>query len=489
MLPFAQTVFAALTRRLARLGAILACAATLCLPPAVAAAGEVGIVQVPRLNLRPTPDVSGEPVAVLDEGVEVRVIGRRDGWVEVDSGSHRGFIRNRSRYLRIETRVDDAAATSAMVETRARADALAARLESSRTEVAAISAREQRVIADLDNLERGLAKMKAQAGATRRQMADLDNRMADIRERTAALQADIERQKAMAAKRLVAYYKIGWMGRIQLLATAETVQDLVLRERALSAILDADAQLLHRLADDRERLTIENRRLAEGRKAQAALSKTYDAQLADLAGEKSHREAVLKDIRQKKSLELAAIASLEASKQALDRTLETLAAEAAAAAAARPPAPPAAGTAVAVQAPPSRPFQELKGLLPFPVDGNISNRFGEYRDTRHNVVNFRSGVDIRADYGEPIRAVSDGTVLYADWFKGFGNMLIIDHGDHYYTVYAHLEETFKKKGDPVEADEVIATVGDSGSLTGPKLYFEVRHHGKPMDPAEWISKG
>ena len=68
-------------------------------------------------------------------------------------------------------------------------------------------------------------------------------------------------------------------------------------------------------------------------------------------------------------------------------------------------------------------------------------------------------------------------------------MVIIDHGDHYYTVYAHLEETFKQKGDPVDAGEVIATVGDTGSLAGPKLYLEVRHHGKPMDPATWIKQG
>ena len=68
-------------------------------------------------------------------------------------------------------------------------------------------------------------------------------------------------------------------------------------------------------------------------------------------------------------------------------------------------------------------------------------------------------------------------------------MIIIDHGKNYYTVYAHLEETFKSKGDEVEAGEVIATVGDTGSLEGARLYFEVRHHGKPVDPLAWLKKG
>jgi len=68
-------------------------------------------------------------------------------------------------------------------------------------------------------------------------------------------------------------------------------------------------------------------------------------------------------------------------------------------------------------------------------------------------------------------------------------MIIIDHGDHYYTLYAHAEELFKKKGDPVEAGEVIATVGDTGSMANPGLHFEVRYHGKPIDPAPWINQG
>ncbi len=77
-------------------------------------------------------------------------------------------------------------------------------------------------------------------------------------------------------------------------------------------------------------------------------------------------------------------------------------------------------------------------------------------------------------------------MLFADWFKGYGNMMIIDHGAHYYTVYAHVEEMFKSVGEQVRAGEVIATVGDTGSLEGPRLHFEVRHHGKPVDPAEWF---
>jgi septal ring factor EnvC (AmiA/AmiB activator) len=104
-------------------------------------------------------------------------------------------------------------------------------------------------------------------------------------------------------------------------------------------------------------------------------------------------------------------------------------------------------------------------------------------------MNFRSGIDIKAERGEPIRSVCSGKVLYASWFKGYGNIMIIDHGDNYYTVYGHIEELLKSQGDHVQKDEIVATVGDAGSRMGTKLYFEVRHHGKSLDPLRWLKKG
>jgi septal ring factor EnvC (AmiA/AmiB activator) len=167
---------------------------------------------------------------------------------------------------------------------------------------------------------------------------------------------------------------------------------------------------------------------------------------------------------------------LKASARELDRAVESFGAE---------DEQPAAAPMVVAE----KPFAALKGLLMVPVKGKIVSFFGPFKDHRFNVMHFQSGITIKADRGEPIRAVYSGQTLFSSWFKGFGNMIIIDHGDHYYTVYAHLEELFKSKGDPVETGEVIATVGDTGSLTGAGLHFEVRHHGKPMNPMGWIKKG
>ena len=193
-----------------------------------------------------------------------------------------------------------------------------------------------------------------------------------------------------------------------------------------------------------------------------------------MQAERNKQAQLLFDMQSEKELLLAAIFSLEKAALSLNETVSNLVKE--------------------------NPFDSIPAILQpkatltgkksiWPVNGKILHGYGAYKDRRFKINGFRSGIEFSSDRGEPIHAVRPGKVLFADWFKGYGNMIIVDHGDHYYTVYAHAEELFKTKGDFVETKEVIATVGDSGSLTGPGLYFEVRHHGKPIDPAKWLRNG
>jgi septal ring factor EnvC (AmiA/AmiB activator) len=120
-----------------------------------------------------------------------------------------------------------------------------------------------------------------------------------------------------------------------------------------------------------------------------------------------------------------------------------------------------------------------KGKLIPPVQGKVVSLFKERG---------QNGIEIQAPKGAEIRAVLPGRVLYADWFKGFGNIVIIDHGDHTFTVSGYASQLLKKAGETVSQGEAIALVGGEGSLKGPCLYFEVRHHGKPQDPMHWFSQ-
>ena len=124
-----------------------------------------------------------------------------------------------------------------------------------------------------------------------------------------------------------------------------------------------------------------------------------------------------------------------------------------------------------------------------PVQGEIISKFGPQNGGDYKSFTFQSGIDIKVDRGEPVRSVFHGKVMFAEWFRGYGNLMIINHGENYYTLYAHLEEFFKTRGDMVEAGEVIATAGDTGSIKGLCLHFEVRFHGEPVNPLKWLKKG
>ncbi|HYG68660.1 MAG TPA: peptidoglycan DD-metalloendopeptidase family protein, partial [Anaeromyxobacteraceae bacterium] len=129
-----------------------------------------------------------------------------------------------------------------------------------------------------------------------------------------------------------------------------------------------------------------------------------------------------------------------------------------------------------------------RGKLPRPADGPITVAFGRVVDARFNTVTVQNGIDVAARAGTPVRAVAPGRVAHAGWFKGYGNLVILDHGDGYHTLVAHLRSMRVAMGEAVEAGTVLGTVGDSGSLKGPYLYFEVREKGRPVDPAGWLAR-
>jgi len=129
-------------------------------------------------------------------------------------------------------------------------------------------------------------------------------------------------------------------------------------------------------------------------------------------------------------------------------------------------------------------FDKLKGHLPWPVKGRILARYGTSKDQGH--LKWR-GVLIATKYGTPVKAISHGRVAFSDWLQGFGFITIIDHGDGYMSLYGHNETLLKQAGDWVNAGDVIATSGDSGGQPRPALYFEIRSHGKPVNPSNWCT--
>jgi septal ring factor EnvC (AmiA/AmiB activator) len=126
-----------------------------------------------------------------------------------------------------------------------------------------------------------------------------------------------------------------------------------------------------------------------------------------------------------------------------------------------------------------------RGDLIWPVQGRIFRKFGTAKDKR-GIVLSNPGIDIQAKFGTDVQSAAPGTVIYTSWLRGYGQFIIIDHGKGYYTLYANLSDILVEVGDRVKGGELIALVGDSGSLEGPKLHFEVRHRKEQLDPMDWL---
>jgi septal ring factor EnvC (AmiA/AmiB activator) len=135
------------------------------------------------------------------------------------------------------------------------------------------------------------------------------------------------------------------------------------------------------------------------------------------------------------------------------------------------------------------PFYEMKGKLAWPLDGRVIARFGVERHHQFNTIVMNNGIEIApTDKKAAIKALHAGKVVFADYFQGYGNLIILDHGLNYYTLYGHCAEFLVAKGDFVREDQPIASVGDSGSLKGPCLYLEIRYRAKPLDPLQWLRR-
>lgn len=429
---------------------------------------QMGVVIVDRLNFRQKPHINSKRLRTLKKKNIIEIVGRHKDWLKIKYKGQVGFINNRKRYIRFLTpQIEDYNNEVKKIKRQ---------IAQSKAEVKAFAKKESELLDDLYEIEHIVSVARKRQDLFKTDLNTLADKIKIDEREAETLKEQVLKKEKYAEKRLVALYKLSNLGHISLLTSADSVYDFFHRKTALERILKADEAILNQLAQSKFQLQSNLDRQKAQMEKKRSLEQKYIDQIDLMAKKRIQRSELLAYIRSKKKMKRIVIKNLNQAAKSLDRKIESLTNEKLA----KPElAKPAA----------SKNFLGQKGLLMMPVKGKIISRFGSYKNFKFNVTNFRSGIDIQADKGEPIRAVCDGKVLFANWFKGYGNMVIIDHGDSYYTVYAHIEDIFKSKGDAVETGEVVATVGDSGSLNGPELYFEVRHHGKPIDPLKWLKIG
>lgn len=466
MLSFSQGIFKALILGLAAFGA---------LSPSFCQAGEttpVGVVLASRLNLRSGPGTDHSVVAVLESGTQVAVVSEKEGWLEVRHDQTRGYVRCLPEYVRILSpgfTGDPKKRRLRLLEEKA--SILEEDIQERKGRVERLSGKESDVLSALDDSRRAVNRLHRRRIRIMSQLELLEKKIDSLEKRSAALTRQVARLKHHALKRLAVLYKLRQMGTFHFMVSARSVHEYLYMEKGFQRILAQDEAVLSTLSEKNRTLKGMLNELTEKKREKLALEDAYKEQMQKMDAEKRTQDRLLERIRSQKALQLAAIEDLRRSALRLERVLEDFRERAAR----EKPASPKADS-----------FSAMKGLLPMPVKGKIIAGFGTYETPRLRMKARRNGIEIETMPGSPVKAVFDGKVVFSDWFRGYGNLVIIDHGEGFFTVYAHALELFKKSEERVESGEIIATVGDAAPDGGPTLYFEVRHHEKPIDPAGWL---
>jgi septal ring factor EnvC (AmiA/AmiB activator) len=341
------------------------------------------------------------------------------------------------------------------------------RIKALQRESEALAAQESKLLAELKGLETERQARVRELAEAEGQLAETQKALADAGARAKALEQTAEAQRPEAEARMVKIYKLGSAGYWRLLLDVDDLRSLGRAYRTAAA--------LHRI--DRDRV-IEHQRtleaLAREQKELAARAAELDAlrqkaARARTAAERAvaARTALVASIDARRDLNAQLISELQAAQQRLQSGLAEL---------------DAAGGAAHL---PLRPF---RGALPWPVSGRVVVRFGRQPDNRFGTAIVRNGIEIAAPEGQPVRVVHEGTVAFAGQFTGYGNLVIVEHGDRTFSLYGHLGALQVARGDQVAARRQVGTSGLNPS-GNPVLYFELRVDGKPVDPVQWLQKG
>ncbi len=362
---------------------------------------------------------------------------------------------------------------------------LQTKIGAKRQQVQALDARQRKVLSELDATKRALAAAKKRAGRLKKQIDGSEKEISLAKASLKQVTKQVGLTELYAGKRLAGYYKLTQTGLAPVILGSNSFFEASVRQRALERVIDIDRQTWDKLSKDKIRLKESAASLESGLESKRGLERKLQKEVTAQTKEESKAKDLLAGVTREKDLARAALAALENAAKELDKKMRAIKLEPAPVEE-KPDDSPPSGLALDDSGPA---FGSMKGKLAMPVeDGVIRAPFGDHKDPKFKAARFRSGVELKAEVGEPFHSVFRGKVVYAGWFKGYGNMIIIDHGQSYFSISAHAEDLFKEKGDVVDEGEVIGTVGDTGSFSGPGLYFELRRHSKALDPANWLRK-
>ncbi|SNB45287.1 murein hydrolase activator EnvC [Geobacter sp. DSM 9736] len=359
------------------------------------------------------------------------------------------------------------------------------KIKEKKTQLSKTKKVETKVSGELQQIEKNLREKEENLSSLNRDLKGVETGLDRTRKEIDVVQQEAQHKEVEIRQRVVSIYKAGEFGALRMFFSSESFPQVTENLRYMNSVLQNDRKLfddynakISRLKGLKQTLEID---IARKEKIKTSIV----AKKQEIEVEKKRKADYLLKIREEKKGHLASLRELEGNAKRLQSMVERLEARSRKSYS-RKPDQPKRQYGQSLPPTPDRGFASQKGRLAMPVKGEVVATFGRHKHPEFNSYTVSNGISIAAPAGTVIRPVYDGQVVFADYFKGYGNLLIIDHGGGFFSLYGHASKILKKAGSMVSRQDAVATVGDVDSARGPVLYFEIRQQGRPVDPLPWF---
>lgn len=314
------------------------------------------------------------------------------------------------------------------------------------------------------------------------------NTLAGLQQQKLEIETTVKEQQDLLGAQLYQQYLHGQQGYIQVVLQQQDPGAIARQLHYYSYVSKARAALIASMQKNLGKIARLNDETASALKELTELKQKQEQERRELQTQKNERNKVLKQLSAKISSQRGEISKLKRDEKRLSQLVERLARIIPKAVpgkrnrSTKSSEPVGRNESLPTNAFDGGNFAALKGKLNLPVRGDIANRFG---DSREDTGVSWKGLFIKSSEGNDVKSVASGRVVFADWLRGFGNLLIVDHGDGYMSLYGNNQSLLKRVGETVSGGDTIASVGNSGGNETSGLYFELRHRSKPLDPLGW----
>lgn len=343
---------------------------------------------------------------------------------------------------------------------------LQATIKQLKTEIDSVKGSRDQLQDQLQNSEVDISKLLKKIERIKEELASQKKQLSRLNLERAQLQRQKTQQQKHIAEHLNGAYRIGQQGNLKLLLNQQEPEQLSRQLTYYNYLIDARREKLHEYRQTLNELDAIEPKISAKTEAIQAQKSSLESEHTQLSSRQAERQRTLKSINQTLASKDAQLQEKAADQKRLQKLLDDVSQALANIKL------PSSGVA----------FKKRKGKLKWPASGRIRHRFGS---TRADGKLKWQGVFIRANDGRPVRAVHHGRVVFSDYLKGHGMLIIVDHGEGYMSLYAHNQTLLKETGDWVDSNDTIARVGNTGGLEEAGVYFEIRYKGNPTNPARW----